>query len=133
MSASRRDTRAIAIDVGRECTTTLSFGVAVRSAAIACGRNALTSVGEVARTSLPVRPSRSSCIVRLTVSMRPKISSRSGSSESASGVGWSRPPIRSNSVIRSCCSACLSTALTAGWVTCRLRAAAVIEPARMIA
>ena len=100
---------------------------------MACGSSALTSVGEVATTSFPVRPSRSSCTARLTVSMRPKISSRSGRSESASGVGCSRPPIRSNSFIFSCCSVCFSTALTAGWVTCRLRAAAVIEPARMIA
>ncbi len=54
-------------------------------------------------------------------------------SASASGVACSRPPMRSKSFIFSCCSVCLRTALTAGWVTCRLRAAAVIEPAFMMA
>ena len=65
--------------------------------------------------------------------MRPKISATSGSSAFASGVGCSRPPVRSKSFIFSRASSCFSATLTAGCVTFSTRAASVIVPARMIA
>src|SRR6202171_6188763 len=57
----------------------------------------------------------------------------SGNIALASAVGCSRPDTRVNSFIFNWLSQCLSTALTAGWVTLSERAAPVTQPVRMIA